>query len=90
MIHIRDCWAYLMACYQTRVSWSHDHCVFLLMNKKTTKLFGSTIAEEHSTATVPSVQDLLLQHNLGDQFLGCSINQASKRQNLPILAPRGS
>lgn len=45
-----------------------------------------TIANKHGSSAVPSVEQLLLQHNLRDHALGGPVDHVSHRQHLSILA----
>lgn len=47
-----------------------------------------TITKECNTATVPSAEHLLLQHDLGDTVLGSSVDEVSEGMNLTVFATR--
>lgn len=49
-------------------------------------LIQITIAKKYGSAAEPSFKDFLLQHDLGDQVLGCSVNHIAHGQDLSFFA----
>lgn len=44
-----------------------------------------TITEEHRSAIIPSVEDLFLEHNLGDQILRGPVHQIPNGNGCPVF-----